>query len=968
MLDALGGPSALNFLYRDQTGSLFRPTRLWIVADKGTAGGWNVSLVPPVGGESAQVIDDLKSWMLFDPWAKRVFMLGEGVERTSVSCDRDMVFRLYLRKVLASLPEEKRKGPFTILMPSVRDEERRRRYQDAIKAVVPAASILPEPEMVIEYFRLVRRDIKLERGRTGVFLVVDVGASTCNFTFVLTRKDGKVTESTEGRQRVERLRAVRGDAAQFAGRWADKEILEMLQLDVGALDRSVLSAVLDEVEAAKIKVSETGEPVAFNHAAAEKPVMVTPEHLVRLSSELWQNLAPMYSEVAVRFLDQIRGTAYAKEQFSYLLKEVEVRDGADVQHVIDAVLLAGGTTQLPGFEDAMRTAVFPNAKDLRVLRVGREFPVVAAVGAMAHVLNQYYESSLLQYPDGEPSGLESAQLIGALPRDICLEMKDNRGSKVASVVALARDEPFADTGGKRRIENLPDMRTGSRYSARLFPGGVTGLDPAESKQERRGIKTAQLTVSNGPGQLFLEWNPDSSEAHVSSPNVRGANALFLGFARMRVDERSLQAKPQAVPPDSIGCAAVDDVVIDLGMSKTVVLSTNEGSFSKTDLLPDAHVWSRTGEIQSKTRPDLPQVPEPTVRSVPNEGKDKQPEEERVDEPSGAVPLVVPSKPATALETSSFSGRLLAALGENAARELVDVRGDMTMLLLALSVRRFVMLAGPPGSGKSSLVRMAASLLGANAETAYHEVAVQPYWQESHLPVEARRGFSSGEESAKAKVFLFDEFNLSRPENYLMPFFRELEDLEDTSPQAQIYACATLNIDESSRPPSPKIMDRCFLLEIDPPLNPIHGRLPAAPEKMAYTPLGRLPMNEYRGEAPSGGLWDQVAPVLDIVANCVSRLNLRQDLIPSRRAIQDIRAILALYERERIPPELLGDTQLIDRVISGRVLPRISGAAEQVEKLIDELHTYLDGTALIRSRRRIQLSKQQLPLGFASPWQ
>jgi hypothetical protein len=129
---------------------------------------------------------------------------------------------------LERLPAEYQHRRKYALMPSVVDEKTRTRYKDALEAAIPGVTIVPEPEMVAEYFRLLQRTLQLEMGKNNVLLVIDVGASTANMTLVLSRRDQTMLDlDVKGAQRDLRLRALRGDSVDYAGRWVDSRLAEV---------------------------------------------------------------------------------------------------------------------------------------------------------------------------------------------------------------------------------------------------------------------------------------------------------------------------------------------------------------------------------------------------------------------------------------------------------------------------------------------------------------------------------------------------------------------------------------------------------------------------------------------------------------------------------------------------------------------------------------------------------------------
>jgi len=926
------------------------------------------------------VVDDLKTWMLFEEKEKRFLSFTDSTGQPQYrGYNREEVLKRYLETVISSIPKEKQEGPFWLLMPSISDDARRVRYRETLEKAVPGASVLPEPEMIVEYFRLVRRDLTLEKGRTGIFLVVDAGAATCNFTFVFTRKDEKVVDSAEGRQRAGRLRAVRGDAAPFSGRWVDKAIMRLLKSDAAQLDRSLEDELLAAVERTKVQVSETGSEAVIRHTILPSDLVLSVTHLEHLSKDLWQQLAVVYEQVATRFLAQLRNTQYAQEQFGPLLHERNVRGVRDVQHLVDAVLLAGGTSLLPGFEQAMKEAIFPNAQNLRVLRVGSEYPVAAAVGALAHILHQQYQPSRLRASADAPESLAANTFQGTLPTDLFLGWKyKGNEEKESRVLVLGRDEPFAEESRTRAIAELPDFKRGVVLSARLLPG--TNLE----KIHRRGLKPTELRVNKAPGRLHLAWNATDREARLVSGDVNGASNIFLSLDRFaNNDPPPDDFAGLEIPPDMLLSAGASDVVIDVGMSKTVAVSAQRGTFSvKTLLLPSppdlsvppplSHVSTEepasAGARTTQPRIPMPESGEEAAAIEPQPSQESLTTEER--ELVAGTNVAIDAATRNDDLAVGFGARLERALDETKVAGVKEVRAELTMLLLALSVRPFVILSGPPGSGKSTLVRIAAKLLDATSDERYFEISVQPHWREgTALPKVAQPPFHGvAEASQPIRLFLFDEFNLARPEHYLMPFFRELDTSTRQPSQGRVLACGTLNIDDASRPPSPKIMDRCFLIEIDAPAVDPQPSLSILPSEIDVLPVVPLPITTEPTGTQLPMLWEPVNAVLGVIRKSVREHNLRQDLLPSRRVLGDIAALLRLYDHAAIPKGLLPEVEVVDRALAGRMLVKLSGAAEQVEPLVDALERHFKDSPYERCRRRISLARAQLQLGFVSPWQ
>jgi 5-methylcytosine-specific restriction protein B len=164
-------------------------------------------------------------------------------------------------------------------------------------------------------------------------------------------------------------------------------------------------------------------------------------------------------------------------------------------------------------------------------------------------------------------------------------------------------------------------------------------------------------------------------------------------------------------------------------------------------------------------------------------------------------------------------------------------------------KRFVLLAGLSGTGKTSMARGYAraycDVLNLQTSMHYEQVAVWPDWTDptgllgfvnplastvvfQETPV-LRLQLSAAENPDKPYFLCLDEMNLARVEHYFAPFLSAMEgqkgrlvihagrDPVDAIPPAiewpeNLFIVGTVNMDESTYPFSDKVLDRAFTFE------------------------------------------------------------------------------------------------------------------------------------------------------------
>lgn len=997
---------AFQFLLQHD-GQPFYPSRCYIIADPTVKdrNQWTLQLEPPQDPAWVYQLDDIKGWMLHDSNAVRQIIYDRKDPRTPYrNLQRDEVFREYLRKLLEKLPPDCQNRRKYALMPSIADDKTRTRYRDAVEAAIPGITVMPEPEMVAEYFRLLQRNLELEAGKNNVLLVVDVGASTANMTLILSRRDRTIVDlDSTGAQRDLRLRALRGDSVSHAGRWVDLRLAEVLGVPVSDL-------ALREIEKAKVRSSLSGAAISFKAPSADGQLTIDRDTLVSVSGELWNELRPLFERLCERLYDNQNSSEAAKRKSQERLKELGVNAPTDAHRLIDTILLAGGTSLLPGFEDAMMATLFPDGHRAKVLRVGGSFAIAAAAGGLAHILHNY-DPPRLREPNAPPSDVFAAPLESTLPYPLLLGVKQF-ADREQQFAVLDPNDPFVDDGGRRPIDSLPALAKGSQPKMRLVPGLAAGVSARQGRQFRA------MRVRQSPGKMELEWDPSRERAKIHSQQVDGTDYLWIDAYKLRRrQEPALDPFDGPLDPGVLAVDAADDVILDLGMSKIVAVTANRGWIAAEELErvmrdgldSDAHPSAATAERkvaseatsldvlerpapqrisdESASEASLPtgmssdDMPDAGVVAKSNDGivRDNL---EPVEVQAPATTIGLPSPADIRLEkhdrfdwgervTDSEFSHALASLRKTVKEAEPHLNfDDIVVALLALAVRPIVLLAGPPGCGKSTLVRLIARVLGKKGGETFHEVAVQAHWENDAVL------FDSGgllhallDKNTLSHLILFDEFNLTRPEYYLSRLFHALDGGHGAIAKEQkIAPCrvfGTLNIDDSSRPPSPKVLDRCFLLELSQVS--WNAEAPTGLSNLASIPaLPGLPMVSIGGASTDG----RVDDVLNALHVAVHEHELRHDLLPSRRVLSDIKALLSLHHSLDLQGKgLLERDDLVDRLVASRILVKLSGAFDQLQPALDALEKVVEGAEeLPRTRRRLKLARQQARLGFISPWQ
>jgi cell fate (sporulation/competence/biofilm development) regulator YlbF (YheA/YmcA/DUF963 family) len=286
--------------------------------------------------------------------------------------------------------------------------------------------------------------------------------------------------------------------------------------------------------------------------------------------------------------------------------------------------------------------------------------------------------------------------------------------------------------------------------------------------------------------------------------------------------------------------------------------------------------------------------------------------------------------------------------------------DVKRLYVSLKTRPFAILAGLTGSGKSSLTRTFAAALGATtANRRFRRVAVRPDWiDQSEVlgyvsPVSDR--FVPGWMSETVRdcerapdrlhFVLLDEMNLAPVEQYLAEWLSALEearsgsedvrlrlyppDLEpknrdDWPPQMalpdNLVIVGTVNVDETTRPLSERVLDRANVLLLNVKVSNSHHRSNGSPPSPWH--VGMTEWTAVCATEPSDIHHQFLVEIADILRESNIGVGLRAHL--------ELERFVANAE------QILDPETALDWGIVQRIIPKIRGFKGHLAGTLGEL--------------------------------
>lgn len=384
-------------------------------------------------------------------------------------------------------------------------------------------------------------------------------------------------------------------------------------------------------------------------------------------------------------------------------------------------------------------------------------------------------------------------------------------------------------------------------------------------------------------------------------------------------------------------------------------------------------------------------------------------------------------------TPSATGGADSDALEGIADEVVDLKDylnatgyvcgveEVATYLLLLASRNWVILAGPSGTGKSSLVRRVSEALGGT----FHDVQVKPNWVSSEdslgyysevsqtfVPGVVLNALQAAQNDPNSLHFLrLDEMNLASPEYYLAevlsagetwrpdPSGRPQSDVIQLPPAPattplpavrlhdSVFLIGTVNVDETTRTLSPKVLDRSAVFDLHhvdlfaTPVSPTDGTDPSAPSLQRVRELLSDRPRSLASLGPSHEDVETVAQLLSDLAEVGSALGgpvgyrqrdamLTMLTLGVRHGLNDVLSVDTILDiglRSAVMPKWQGSTPAAYAALR-RALSTLLDAEVPDDATIDTLQSQASVSRYPRScEKLLTMIAQFTSLGYFSAW-
>lgn len=296
------------------------------------------------------------------------------------------------------------------------------------------------------------------------------------------------------------------------------------------------------------------------------------------------------------------------------------------------------------------------------------------------------------------------------------------------------------------------------------------------------------------------------------------------------------------------------------------------------------------------------------------------------------------------------------------------------LYLSLKTKPFVILSGISGTGKTKIVQLFAESIGATEENGQFKlIPVRPDWSDGSdlIGFEDIKGeFKPGpltdvlveankpENCNKPYFILLDEMNLARVEYYFSDFLSVMESREKVDgeyvsvpvvdrPEVgrlmlrnNVFIIGTVNMDETTHPFSPKVLDRANTIEY----NDVQLANFSIFDQMEEPQAAVVSNEQLAGEYIT--LKDAFADNEELIREVTDWLVevnqiLEQVKLHFGYRVRDEVCFYMIYNEQG---QLMPKDQAFDLQLHQKVLPRVSGNDADTVKVLKELYAFCTGHA------------------------
>ncbi len=335
-------------------------------------------------------------------------------------------------------------------------------------------------------------------------------------------------------------------------------------------------------------------------------------------------------------------------------------------------------------------------------------------------------------------------------------------------------------------------------------------------------------------------------------------------------------------------------------------------------------------------------------------------------------------------------------------------GLLRRFLAALLVKRFVILTGLSGSGKTAMAVAVARWLTEN-KSQWKLVAVGADWDTGenllgyrdalapdryHRPANGALDLllAAAEEPGKPHFLILDEMNLSHVERYFADFLSAIESgepiaLHSGSSSIQgvphqfflpgnLFIIGTVNVDETTYMFSPKVLDRANVLEFRPSRLDIAGFL-ESPMPLDLTKVdgrGSGAAPEFVKAASTEGLTvrnlsENYGDPEELHSSLTTLLLELFDELKSVGAEFGFRSAGEILRFTYFHALLCGDSWTLQRSLDAQVLqkllPRLHGSERRLRPVLNSLQSFCTANELPSSNEKIERMTERLVDGFTS---